>query len=129
MAGGPAPHVQSLLSLTIDSMHAGSGAASGAQDGKQTPDGSSLKAKLGAAVRDWKAKHKEKAVASTPRDTAVQAEASAPPYEEHESRGWVLKPYRVAHPPPLKSLRCGLPSPKYPSDHISLIADFSMSRQ
>ena len=106
-----------------------SGAASGAQDGKQTAEGGSLKAKLGAAVRDWKAKHKEKAEASAPKDTAIQAEASAPQYEESQSRGWVLRPYRVAHPPPLKSLRCGLPSPKYPSDHISLIADFSMSRQ
>ncbi len=109
--------------------YAGTAASSGAQHGKQTADGSSLKAKLGAAVRDWKAKHKEKAEASVPKDTAVQAEASAPLYEEHQSRGWVLNPYRVAHPPPLKSLRCGLPSPKYPSDHISLIADFSMSRQ
>lgn len=81
-------------------------------------------------MRDWKAKHREKTEASASKaDTASQAQPPAALNEGSQSRGWVLRPYRVAQPPPLKSLRCGLPSPKYPSDHISLIAEFSMSKQ
>ena len=46
------------------------------------------------------------------------------------SRGgaWELCPVRVLHVPPLSALRGGLPAPEYPSDHISLIADFSSRR-
>ena len=110
-------------------MHAGSAVLPGAQDGEQSASSSGLKTKLGAAVRDWKAKHREKKEASAAVAAAVHAEVSADPSKGVQSRGWVLRPYRVAQPPPLKSLRCGLPSPKYPSDHISLIADFSISRQ
>lgn len=29
-------------------------------------------------------------------------------------------------PPPLESLHCGLPSPEWPSDHISLLANFTI---
>ena len=39
--------------------------------------------------------------------------------------GWALVPTRVAMVPPLRSLRSGLPAPEYPSDHISLVAEFS----
>lgn len=39
--------------------------------------------------------------------------------------GWELVPTRVAMVPPLRNLRCGLPAPEYPSDHISLVAEFS----
>ena len=46
-----------------------------------------------------------------------------------KSQGWRLTPVRVAQPPPLSSLRCGLPSPKYPSDHISLVVDFRVFEQ
>ena len=41
---------------------------------------------------------------------------------------WELLPLRVVHVPPLSALRGGLPAPEYPSDHISLIADFSSRR-
>ena len=122
-------NAQRLLTSRLHfTVHAGSVALPGAQDGELTANSGSLKAKLGAAVRDWKAKHREKKGASTSVDTAVQAEASADLNKGCQSRGWALRPYRVAQPPPLKSLRCGLPSPKYPSDHISLVADFSISR-
>lgn len=39
---------------------------------------------------------------------------------------WELFPMRVAMVPPLRSLRCGLPAPEYPSDHISLVAEFAV---
>ena len=41
---------------------------------------------------------------------------------------WELLPARVVHVPPQSALRCGLPAPGYPSDHISLIADFTSRR-
>ena len=40
--------------------------------------------------------------------------------------GWELVPTRVAMVPPLRSLHSGLPAPDYPSDHISLVAEFSV---
>ncbi len=37
-----------------------------------------------------------------------------------------IRPRRALLPPPLDSLHCGLPSPAWPSDHISLLCDFQM---
>lgn len=39
-----------------------------------------------------------------------------------------LTPHSVLLPPPLESLHCGLPSPEWPSDHISLMARFVIAR-
>ena len=35
-------------------------------------------------------------------------------------------PCRVLLPPPLQSLRCGLPSPEWPSDHVSILVEFAL---
>ncbi|KAK9815961.1 hypothetical protein WJX74_009445 [Apatococcus lobatus] len=43
-----------------------------------------------------------------------------------EMEGLRLRPRRALLPPPLDSLHCGLPSPTWPSDHISLLCDFHM---
>ncbi|KAK9835122.1 hypothetical protein WJX84_011986, partial [Apatococcus fuscideae] len=43
-----------------------------------------------------------------------------------EMEGLRLRPRRALLPPPLDSLHCGLPSPTWPSDHISLLCDFQM---
>ncbi|BDA48472.1 probable protein angel homolog 2 at N-terminal half [Coccomyxa sp. Obi] len=45
---------------------------------------------------------------------------------EPGSDEWELVPMRVAMVPPLRSLRCGLPAPEFPSDHISLVTEFSV---
>ena len=37
-----------------------------------------------------------------------------------------LIPTAVLLPPPLESLHCGLPSPEWPSDHISLLTKFTL---
>lgn len=37
-----------------------------------------------------------------------------------------LIPTAVLLPPPLESLHCGLPSPEWPSDHISLLTKFNL---
>ncbi len=112
-------------------MFAGAEASVGTQDSTQAADDSAFRSKLGAAVKDWKVKQRVKPDISASKETVNQAESSVPPGqgEGSGSQSWVLKPFRVALPPPLQSLRCGLPSPKYPSDHISLIADFSMLQQ
>ena len=81
------------------------------------------------AQRSCQERKKSEEIMKASEDTASQAGPSVAICEEQQSGGWMLKPYRVAQPPPLRSLRCGLPSPKYPSDHISLIADFCISRQ
>lgn len=38
---------------------------------------------------------------------------------------WELVATRVALAPPLSAMRGGMPSPEYPSDHISLVAEFT----
>ena len=38
---------------------------------------------------------------------------------------WQLVATRVAMVPPLSAMRGGMPSPEYPSDHISLVAEFT----
>lgn len=106
------------------SLQIGPGAAANPGDAELAAAG--VQSKLGAAVKDWKAKQGEKpdvAMAKQPK------EAAAPGSAPDEAPRWVLRPKRVVQPPPLSSLRCGLPSPKYPSDHISLIADFTMIQQ
>lgn len=50
---------------------------------------------------------------------------SGGPSGEPQDCGGELVPTRVAVMPGLGSLRCGLPAPEYPSDHISLVAEFS----
>ena len=112
-------------------MFAGAEASLGVQNGTQAKDDGALRSKLGAAVKDWKLQQRVKPDISASKETADKAGTSVAPSqgEGSGSRSWVLKPFRVALPPPLQSLRCGLPSPKYPSDHISLIADFSMLQQ
>jgi hypothetical protein len=82
--------------------------------------------KLGATVKDWKAKQREKTDAAVAKQSE---EAATPDGAPDKAPRWVLRPKRVVQPPPLSSLRCGLPSPKYPSDHISLIAEFAMIQQ
>ena len=105
-------------------MQTAPGAAANSGDAKLAA--AYAQSELGAAVKDWKAKQREKpnvAMAKQPKEGA--APRSAP----DEAPRWMLRPKRVVQPPPLSSLRCGLPSPKYPSDHISLIADFTMIQQ
>jgi hypothetical protein len=41
---------------------------------------------------------------------------------------WELVPTRVVLMPQLSSLRRGLPAAEYPSDHISLVAEFDVRR-
>ena len=98
-------------------------------DREQAGPKDSLEAKLSAAVSDWKAKQKQKppvgAAKSLPGKGSLNEERRAAEGGP-KGRGWKLTPVRVAQPPPLSSLRCGLPSPKYPSDHISLVVDFRM---
>jgi hypothetical protein len=65
---------------------------------------------------------------SPPGSHAAAAVAGPAPVEEGNAEAWELLPMRVVHVPPLSVLRCGLPAPEYPSDHISLIADFSSRR-
>jgi hypothetical protein len=40
--------------------------------------------------------------------------------------GWRLLPLSVLQAPPLETLHCALPSPAWPSDHISLVCDFAL---
>ena len=107
-------------------------AVSEAVDREQGRPKDSLEAKLSAAVSDWKAKQKQKppvaASKGLPGRGSLNEERRAAEGVP-KGRGWQLAPVRVAQPPPLSSLRCGLPSPKYPSDHISLVVDFKMFEQ
>ena len=48
-------------------------------------------------------------------------------YTREARGGWRLEPVGVLLPPPLETLHCALPSPAWPSDHISLVADFSLT--
>lgn len=43
-----------------------------------------------------------------------------------EAAPWHLLPLAVLPPPPLETLHCALPSPAWPSDHISLVCDFAL---
>lgn len=45
--------------------------------------------------------------------------------EPAQSLSYGLKPRRVLLVPPLEVLHCGLPSPQWPSDHVSIVADFN----
>ena len=110
--------------ISFCSLQTGPGAAANPGDAELAA--ACAQSKLGTAVKDWKAKQREKpdvAMAKQPK------EAAAPGSAPDEAPRWRLRPKRVVQPPPLSSLRCGLPSPKYPSDHISLIADFTMIQQ
>lgn len=40
---------------------------------------------------------------------------------------WEPRPVAVLAPPPLQSLHCGLPNAQWPSDHVSLVADFELA--
>ncbi|CAL8463659.1 g3193 [Coccomyxa elongata] len=62
--------------------------------------------------------------AGSQAESASAASSGAP--GEPGSDEWELLPMRVAMVPPLRSLRCGLPAPEYPSDHISLVAEFAV---
>lgn len=44
-------------------------------------------------------------------------------------QGTTLSPTRTLLPPPLEHLYCGLPSPEWQSDHMSLVTDFSVQRK
>lgn len=44
-------------------------------------------------------------------------------------KGTTLLPTRTLVPPPLEHLYCGLPSPEWQSDHMSLVTDFSVQRK
>ena len=57
-------------------------------------------------------------------ESASAASSGAP--GEPGGQEWELVPMRVAMVPPLRSLRCGLPAPEYPSDHISLVTEFTV---
>jgi len=43
-----------------------------------------------------------------------------------EPSGWRLLPLAVLQPPPVQTLNCSLPSPAWPSDHISLVCDYAL---
>ncbi len=45
---------------------------------------------------------------------------------EEDASAAALKPLRVFQPPPLRTMHTGLPSLMWPSDHLSLIADFAI---
>ena len=103
-----------------------------AADREQGRPKDSLEAKLSAAVSDWKAKQRQKppvAAAKGLPGRDSQSEQMKAAGGGRKGQGWRLTPVRAAQPPPLSSLRCGLPSPKYPSDHISLVVDFRMFEQ
>ena len=44
-------------------------------------------------------------------------------------KGTTLVPTKTLVPPPLEHLYCGLPSPEWQSDHMSLVTDFSVQRR
>ena len=44
-------------------------------------------------------------------------------------QGTTLLPTRTLVPPPLEHHYCGLPSPEWQSDHMSLVTDFSVQRK
>ncbi len=44
-------------------------------------------------------------------------------------KGTTLLPTKTLVPPPLEHLYCGLPSPEWQSDHMSLVTDFSVRRR
>ena len=103
-----------------------------AADREQAGPKDSLEAKLSAAVSDWKAKQKQKPPVGAAKGLPERASLDEKRRAAEgglKGRDWQLTPVRVAQPPPLSSLRCGLPSPKYPSDHISLVVDFRMLEQ
>ena len=46
-----------------------------------------------------------------------------------DDKGTTLVPTKTLLPPPLEHLYCGLPSPEWQSDHMSLVTDFSVQRR
>ena len=57
--------------------------------------------------------------------TVDRATAEADTTQGHDATcASLLRAVRVLLPPPLDSLHCGLPSPEWASDHISLLVDF-----
>lgn len=44
----------------------------------------------------------------------------------NEAAPWRLLPTAVLQPPPLETLHCALPSPAWPSDHVSLVCDYAL---
>ncbi len=44
----------------------------------------------------------------------------------NEAAHWRLLPTAVLQPPPLETLHCALPSPAWPSDHVSLVCDYAL---
>ena len=57
--------------------------------------------------------------------TVDRATAEADTTHGHDATcASLLRAVRVLLPPPLDSLHCGLPSPEWASDHISLLVDF-----
>ncbi|KAL3132842.1 hypothetical protein ABBQ38_006767 [Trebouxia sp. C0009 RCD-2024] len=50
-------------------------------------------------------------------------------YTPQADKGTTLVPTRTLVPPPLEHLYCGLPSPEWQSDHMSLVTDFSVQRR
>jgi hypothetical protein len=49
------------------------------------------------------------------------------PHDEGGAPAARMRPLRVLQPPPLRTLTYGLPSPAWPSDHVSLLADFEVT--
>jgi hypothetical protein len=60
----------------------------------------------------------------TPEAPGSEAEAAGQEHGEQPVRQVTLHPVAVLRPPPLRTLRCSLPDGRWPSDHISLVADF-----
>ncbi|KAL0031977.1 hypothetical protein WJX79_009714 [Trebouxia sp. C0005] len=50
-------------------------------------------------------------------------------YTPNADKGTTLLPTKTLVPPPLEHLYCGLPSPEWQSDHMSLVTDFSVRRR
>eukprot|EP00887_Chlorella_sp_A99_P001011 scaffold5.g1011.t1 len=49
------------------------------------------------------------------------------PHSPGSSGDWSMRPLGVLLPPPVQTLRCGLPNHQWPSDHVCLVADFELS--
>ncbi|KAK9842562.1 hypothetical protein WJX81_006229 [Elliptochloris bilobata] len=65
----------------------------------------------------------------TPKSAAGPADAAEPsPDPGPDAPAFTLRAARVLLPPDFASLYCGLPSPEWPSDHISLLAEFEVAR-
>lgn len=60
-----------------------------------------------------------------PGGSADAASGSQVP-QQGEAPRFTLRPLSVLQPPPLQSLRTGMPCGAWPSDHVSLLADFAL---